>query len=260
MTARTILGSLAMAALALTVPASATPSETDVGWIGELPGLSVFTQKTTAGVAKTVYTVSGSPDDTFAGVRKGLTDRGWTIETSKASSALGVVGSQKLVAEKAGSRVKIQLSQLGELYQLSVEQTGGGGPSRPSGSSEPRASTQPAPAPARPGASSPASGRRAASYDCGEGGDVTINNSSAAVTVVGRCEDLTVNGSRNVVTLEGDCGDLTVNGDSNEVRAEAAIDDITTNGDSNIVSWSAARNARGPRTQDNGTNNTIRRH
>jgi hypothetical protein len=253
MKARNMLVSLAVATLAGAVGAAA--SETDLAWIGDLPGLSVFARKTTGAVSKTVYTVSGSPEETFAAVRRGLGERGWTIESSKASSLPGI-GSQKLTARKAGSRVEIRLSQLGDSSHLSVELTPGGGDPRASGSSEARA-----PAPAAPSATTGRTfGRRSASYDCGEGGDVTINNSGAAVTVRGRCEDVTVNGGGNAITLEGDCEDLTINSASNEVRVDAAIDTITIDGSSNTVSWSAARNATGPRIRDNGTNNAVRRH
>jgi hypothetical protein len=202
MKARRIAGYLVLGALAAAAPPSAVPADTDLDWIGQLPGVAVFARKSTAGRSKVVYSVSASPEETFEKVRQGLSERGWTIETGKAASLAGI-SANKLTAKKAGSEVIVGLSQLGGVSHLSVEVT---------------------------------------------------------ITVRGRCEDVVVNGSGNVITLEGDCEDLVVNGSGNEVRAESAIEDITTNGSSNTVTWSAARNPKGPDVRNNGTGNTIRRN
>jgi hypothetical protein len=79
-------------------------ADTDLAWIGKLPGVSPRPGQTAG--PKTVYALSKDVDATMASVREGLVQRRWTF-VKPAPPAGKAAPVRTLIAEKEGTRVKV---------------------------------------------------------------------------------------------------------------------------------------------------------
>jgi hypothetical protein len=118
--ARAILRPLLAAAFLLAAGVGSARADTDLAWIGALPGVSV--RPVTAGSPgpKTVYQLSADLDATFASVRNGLTKRHWALVPGPAAPAGKKAPPHTLIAEKEGTRVKVVGSRAKGVSSLTV--------------------------------------------------------------------------------------------------------------------------------------------
>jgi hypothetical protein len=216
-------------AVALAGSALASASETDVAWIGKLPGVTALTTKTTAAEGfKGVYTVSGDPAAAMESLRSGLVDRGWTI--GKAAEVADTVRS--LTAEKGSARLKAALTGAMGVGTLTLTLRGGS-------------------------ASAGATASSGASVSVGSSGGVVVTGRAVTETHDCRGGDAAINGNSSMITLEGECGTVTVAGNSNTVTINAKVRAINAMGRANTVVWSAARNPSAPAVNHVGSQNRV---
>jgi len=237
---------LAVAAVAvLAGGVAAAASDTDVAWIGKLPGLSMQTSRTTSSDGfKAIYTLSADADATMDSVRSGLTQRGWTIRKS-ADVPAGGVEVRTLTADKDGARVKVSLTNALGMGTLTVSLRGGtagssGSSSRSSGDLEDIIrGTVEGGAAATTGAGLMVVGNAVTeTHDCNDG-DVSVSGNSSGITLRGACRTVRVAGNANTVTIQG------------TVQAIHAV------GRANTVIWSAAKNPRAPIVKHVGSQNRV---
>jgi hypothetical protein len=104
---------LLLATLASAMPGDAS-SDTDLGWISQLPG---FSEKSKPG--ETAYLVSGDGAKAWEALSKGLTERGWSI-TGGSAKALSALSAQRMTAVKANVEASFHLKQAAVLQKLVV--------------------------------------------------------------------------------------------------------------------------------------------
>jgi hypothetical protein len=118
------------AAAVLAAGAGLASADTDLTWIGQLPGVSLRTSKAARAGPKAVYTLSGDVDAAMASVRDGLAQRRWTMVKSGAPAGEGAA-ARTVVADKDGTRVKIVGSSAKGTSNLTVTVVRGLGTSGP---------------------------------------------------------------------------------------------------------------------------------
>jgi len=227
----------------LAVPAGARPgdaaADTDLSWIGTLPGFSLKDR----GAGETSYLVAGDAAGAFETLKKGLTERGWQIAPGK-SGTLSALSAQRMTATKGDVEALLHMKQAAVIVKLVVT-------TRTIGSTK-------APVAAAPGAAagtapaSPAQPAQAAAppielFDNGLRGSYRCEGSRVAVS-----------GNNCEIALEGACESLTVNGNANRVRVRGRVASITVLGNQNSVTWSRAGNPSPPRVSNLGTGSTVR--
>jgi hypothetical protein len=220
------------------IPAAA--SETDLSWIGKLPGLQAQASRTTSTDGyKAIYTLTGDAGATLDSVRNGLTERGWTIQKSTDVPA-GSADVRTLAAGKQGARLKVSIASALGVGTLTVELRGGEPGSGATGEAAVVAGGSGGKATvAVPGAGLVVAGSRVTeTHDCNDG-DVSVNGNSSGITLKGTCRTVTVAGNSNTVTIRG------------------SVQAITAVGRANTVIWSADKNPRAPVVKHVGSQNRV---
>lgn len=269
-TRRTPLAAVVCACLAWTAVSLASP-DTDVTWIGRLPGLAPMTSKTTASGSKSVYTLSGNLNATFDSIIKGLSDRGWTIDKSTNTPVAGIE-SRTLRARKAGALLRVSAQDVMGLSQLTLTLTGAqagstAAESDPDATEQQPAAAAPAAKPAAPAppaaaqppapASAPAANPAPAARTQSSGLPLALVENRADGTYDCQGRDVSIAGDHCKVRLEGECRSLKVLGNHNHVTVAGSIQSIQALGGHNHVSWSIEKNPRRPKVVNLGSNNKV---
>lgn len=214
----------------------AMASPTDLSWVGELPGIGSRVEKKAADGTDLVYSLSGDPDETFAAVKQGLKERGFTIEKAADAEAVGAV-SRSLIATKDGVEAKVNVSAVAGVQTLTVKVAGG----------EMATTT-----------SNPSTTTAVAAGAIKAGAAVVISESDVTRTYQCSGTAMTINGNDCNLTLEGTVTALTINGNDNTLTINAALTAMTVLGNDNHVSWSSKAHAK-PVINNMGNDNTIER-
>jgi hypothetical protein len=228
---------LGVALLILPVRPGDAASETDLTWIGSLPGFALKDQAP----GETSYLVSGDATAAFEALKKGLAERGWQITPAK-SGSLSALSARRMTATKGDVEALLHMKQAAVIVKLVVttRTIASAGAPTPAG-----LKTAPPAAPAP--AAAPAAGPPIELYDNGLRGSYRCDGSRVGV-----------NGNNCDITLEGTCESVAVNGNANRVRVLARVRSISVLGNSNTVTWSRAQNPSAPKVSNLGAASTVR--
>jgi hypothetical protein len=120
----TILGAVAFLAASSALVCAA---DTDISWIGRLPGMKAGVQSKEGDEIKIIYNLKADPDKTMARVLAGLEERGWDVERGGGSLLAGTAlqSLQGVKARKGPALLKILVASTPGQQSLILKLYGG---------------------------------------------------------------------------------------------------------------------------------------